>query len=121
MAKTDDYLKNVAKALKRGDATEHTHRPYLKALIESATIDWPAMIAMMTVHPARLCTLTGKGVLSPGADADVTIIDPNANWTIDVAIRRTTENRRSGAWRIAATATKDPPIRNGMNAPKTRP
>lgn len=57
---------------------------YAKALIDSQTIDWPDMIAMMTSNPARLCTLENKGTLSPGADGDVTIIDPNLAWTIDV-------------------------------------
>ena len=57
---------------------------YKMALIDSETIDWPAMIAMMTVNPAQLCSLEGKGSLSHGADADVTVIDPNHNWTIDV-------------------------------------
>ena len=31
----DTYLKSLTAALKRGDATEHTHRPALKTLIES--------------------------------------------------------------------------------------
>jgi dihydroorotase len=57
---------------------------YIKALIETDTIDWPAMIAMMTVNPARLCGLVGKGTLTTGDDADVTIIDPAERWTIDV-------------------------------------
>ncbi len=56
---------------------------YIKALIETGTLDWPAMIAMMTVNPARLCPLPGKGELSPGGDADITLIDPKENWTID--------------------------------------
>lgn len=58
---------------------------YIKALIESGAIDWPAMLAMMTIHPAELCGLTGKGTLAEGADADVTIIDTKESWTIDVA------------------------------------
>lgn len=58
---------------------------YIRALIDSETIDWPAMLAMMTVHPARLCKLAGKGTLGVGADADVTIIDPKQAWTIDAA------------------------------------
>jgi hypothetical protein len=33
------YLRAVEKALKRGDATEHTHRPALKALLESLRSD----------------------------------------------------------------------------------
>jgi len=58
---------------------------YARALVESETIDWPAMIAMMTVNPARLCDLAGKGELAAGRDADVTIIDPNESWTIDAS------------------------------------
>lgn len=57
---------------------------YAKALIETGTIDWPAMLAMMTIHPAELCGLTDKGTLAKGADADVTIIDPAANHAIDI-------------------------------------
>ena len=59
---------------------------YVKALIDTETIDWPAMLAMMTVNAAKLCGLEGKGTLAPGiggADADVTVIDPKLQWTID--------------------------------------
>lgn len=38
MTHLSDYLKKVGKALEAGNATEHTHRPALKALIESLTI-----------------------------------------------------------------------------------
>ena len=31
----DKYLQQIENALKQGDATEHTHRPFLKELIES--------------------------------------------------------------------------------------
>ena len=57
---------------------------YAKALIDSGVLDWPAMLAMMTINPARLCGLDGKGTLAEGADADVTVIDPRETWTIDV-------------------------------------
>lgn len=57
---------------------------YIKALIETEAIDWPQLIAMMTINGAQLCPLEGKGTLSVGADADVTIIDPKQQWTIDV-------------------------------------
>ncbi|MAE64924.1 MAG: dihydroorotase [Phycisphaeraceae bacterium] len=57
---------------------------YVRGLIETETLDWPAMLAMMTSQPARLCGLEGKGTLCAGADADVTVIDPNEAWTIDV-------------------------------------
>jgi dihydroorotase len=57
---------------------------YVKALIETQTIDWPGMLAMMTINGAKLCGLDGKGALGRGADADVTVIDPAEAWTIDV-------------------------------------
>lgn len=56
---------------------------YIRALIETETIDWPTLIAMMSTNPARLCQLSGKGSLAPGSDADVTVIDPRLSWTID--------------------------------------
>jgi dihydroorotase len=56
---------------------------YIKALIDSGAIDWPKLIEMMTVNGADLCGLAGKGRLSGGSDADVTVIDPNQAWTID--------------------------------------
>jgi dihydroorotase len=37
------------------------------------------LIAKFTVNPARLLNLK-KGTLSVGADADVTVVDPDAEW-----------------------------------------
>jgi dihydroorotase len=43
------------------------------------------MIDMMTRKSAEIVKLQSrKGTLAVGADADVTIIDPNLEWTIDV-------------------------------------
>lgn len=55
---------------------------YVKALIEPGVIDWPRLIAMMTVEPARLCHLNGLGRLEVGGPADVTVIDPDLEWCI---------------------------------------
>ncbi len=57
---------------------------YVRALVESNAVTWPRLIAMMTIEGALLCGLTGKGTLAQGADADVTLIDPNERWAIDV-------------------------------------
>jgi hypothetical protein len=35
MAPFDAYLKSIDKALREGNATEHTHRPALKILLEA--------------------------------------------------------------------------------------
>ena len=56
---------------------------YAKALISTGLIDWPAMIAAMTIKPARII---GRelGTLSTGAVADVTVIDPSMMWEVKV-------------------------------------
>jgi len=43
-------------------------------------IDIKRLITMYTVNPATLVRLP-KGTLGPGADADITIIDPDLEWT----------------------------------------
>ncbi|QBI19746.1 allantoinase AllB [Egibacter rhizosphaerae] len=39
----------------------------------------------MAAEPARLAGLDRKGAISPGHDADLTIVDPDEPWTIDAA------------------------------------
>jgi len=78
---------------------------YIRALIESETIDWSAMLAMMTINPARLCSLNGKGSLGVGDDADVTIIDPNLKWTVDVnQFRSISRNCPFHGWNVTGRA-----------------
>jgi dihydroorotase len=45
-------------------------------------IDLNRLIEMYTVNPARLLGLDA-GTLSPGAQADITVIDPNLEWCVD--------------------------------------
>jgi len=46
-------------------------------------IGLPRLIEMLTINPAKLLRLD-RGTLSPGAPADVTLIDPNLEWTYDI-------------------------------------
>ena len=55
---------------------------YIKALVEPSHIDWSRLVYLMSTRPAQIVKLN-KGTLKVGADADVTIIDPNHKWTID--------------------------------------
>jgi dihydroorotase len=55
---------------------------FIKALIEPQVIAWPAFIAALSTNPARLLGVKG-GTLAVGAPADVTIIDPEVEWTVD--------------------------------------
>jgi dihydroorotase len=56
---------------------------YVEALVTPGHIDWLRLIGLMSSEPARIARLNA-GTLTPGAPADVTIIDPGAQWTIDV-------------------------------------
>lgn len=56
---------------------------FIKALVETKVLDWPRLIAALSTRPAELLGIPG-GTLKAGATADVTIIDPAAEWTYDV-------------------------------------
>ena len=60
---------------------------YIEALIKTGAVSWKRLIEMMTIEPARLCNLDriGLGQLKVGGPADVTIIDPDASWSIKAA------------------------------------
>ena len=60
---------------------------YAEALVASGAIDWPRLIALMTIEPARLLGLDSEGIgrLQVGGPADLTVIDSTCEWTIDAA------------------------------------
>ena len=60
---------------------------YAEALVRSGAIDWHRLIELLTIEPARLLGLDrlGFGRLRADGPADITVIDPDLEWTIDVA------------------------------------
>jgi len=56
---------------------------YVKALVEPGILDWPGLISLMTERPAKIIGVD-KGTLGKGKQADVTIIDPDAEYKIDI-------------------------------------
>ncbi len=105
---------------------------YIKALIQTGVIDWPRLIAMLTIEPAKLCGLFGpaKGgtgslsasdsatpsshhkplpalaTLTPGSIADITIIDPSIEWTIDASDTKSlSRNTPFDGWNVKGRAT----------------
>jgi len=56
---------------------------YVKALIEPGVVGWPALVRMLTEGPAKVVGID-KGTLGKGRQGDVTIIDPNFEYVIDV-------------------------------------
>jgi dihydroorotase len=55
------------------------------SLVHRGIISPTRMVEMMAVNPARLVRLNREGCLALGAPADITIIDPNLEWTVDPA------------------------------------
>ncbi len=56
---------------------------YIKALVTPGHINWMKLIDLMSTTPAKIVKLP-RGTLADGAVADVTIIDPQAKWTVDI-------------------------------------
>lgn len=54
----------------------------LTRLAHEGRVPVSRLIAAMTVAPARILGIN-RGTLTPGVDADVTLIDPEATWTCD--------------------------------------
>lgn len=52
-------------------------------LVESKALTLKEVIHKMTVAPAKILGLSSKGTLKPGADGDVTIVDPRAEWVVE--------------------------------------
>jgi dihydroorotase len=73
----------------------------VKSLVEPGHLTWPQLISKLTVNPARLLGLE-IGTLAPGAAADVTVIAPDAMWTIDAGLFRSrSRNTPFHGWSVA--------------------
>lgn len=54
-------------------------------LVHRGVIEVSQMVTLMSLNPARLLRLDAQGTLAPGACADITVIDPNYEWTVEPA------------------------------------
>ncbi len=74
-------------------------------LIEPGHLDWPTALAKMTINPARILGLRA-GTLALGAAADITIIDPHAEWTVEAKdFRSQSVNSPFIGWKLRGRAT----------------
>ena len=70
------------------------------------TIELPRLIEMFTVNPARLLQIEA-GTLSVGRAADVTLIDPNLDWTVDASsFQSASRNTPFGGWKLKGRAVR---------------
>jgi len=74
-------------------------------LIEPGHLSWPEAIRKMTINAANLLNLSNKGSLRPGADADVTVIDPALAWTVEASqLRSKSKNTPYDGWQVRGRA-----------------
>ena len=70
------------------------------------TIGLPRLIEMFTVNPALLFKINA-GTLSVGATADVTLIDPDLQWTVDAnATQSMSRNTPFDGWKLKGRAVR---------------
>ena len=70
------------------------------------TIGLPRLIEMFTANPARLLKINA-GTLSVGAIADVTLIDPDLEWTVDAnAMHSMSRNTPFDGWKLKGRAVR---------------
>ena len=69
-------------------------------------IDIKRLIEMYTVEPAKLLKLDG-GTLSLGAPADITLIDPNLEWTVQIdQFQSASRNSPFDGWKLKGRAVR---------------
>lgn len=75
-----------------------------KAMLGRGGFDWPDLIHRMSTAPAKLFKLPG-GSLAIGETADITVIDPKADWTVDPdQFQSKSRNTPFAGWRLPAKA-----------------
>jgi len=57
-----------------------TSLPLSLSLLAGGKVDPARLVDLLSAGPARILGLRGKGTLADGADADVTIVDPEVEW-----------------------------------------
>jgi dihydroorotase len=79
---------------------------FVKALVEPKVVTWPRAIALMSANPAKLLGVAG-GTLRIGAPADVTIIEPDVEWTIDAErMHSKSRNTPFDGWKVRGRAAQ---------------
>jgi dihydroorotase len=79
---------------------------YVKALIEPGVLDWPGLISLLTARPAGIIGVD-KGTLGKGKQGDVTIIDPDVKYKIDVNnFRSKSRNCPYDGWTVTGKVEK---------------
>lgn len=75
-------------------------------LVQEGVLSLSQLIERMSATPARIIRSAG-GMLSVGAVADITIIDPDLEWTVDVSqFSSRSKNTPFGGWKLKGRAVQ---------------
>jgi dihydroorotase len=74
------------------------------SLIEPGHLTWRQLLEKLTINPARVLGID-RGTLRTGTVADVTILDPAVEWTIDPSqFRSKSRNCPFAGWKVRGRA-----------------
>lgn len=57
--------------------------PVMLDFIDQGLLDLPTLVRMTSENPARIYGIRGKGRIASGFDADLTLVDAKARWTVE--------------------------------------
>jgi dihydroorotase len=102
----DDYVKRCEFiAAANGIIGLETALPLSLSLLAGGKVTPGRIVELLSANPARILALSGKGSLRKGADADVTVIDPDAEWEYrDVDVRSKSRNSPFFGWKLRGRA-----------------
>ena len=74
-------------------------------LVRPGILDWSTVAEKMSLNPARILGIP-KGTLQIGADADITVIDPDVKWTVSADdFQSKSKNSPFIGWELFGRAT----------------
>jgi dihydroorotase len=75
-------------------------------LVQEGTLTLSEAVRKLSINPSEILKLN-KGSLASGADADITIIDPNLEWTVDASqFRSKSRNTPFNGWKLKGRAVQ---------------
>jgi dihydroorotase len=75
-------------------------------LVDEGVLSLSEAVRKLTHNPASVLRLQ-KGTLAAGSDADITIIDPNMEWTVDAAqFKSKSKNTPFNGWKLKGRAVQ---------------
>jgi len=81
-----------------------TSLPLSLALVREGLMDINQMVEKMSCNPSKILSLD-RGTLKPGCVADITVIDPQAEWVVDpAALASKSKNSPFLGWKLTGAA-----------------